>query len=148
MSNVTLREITNNDFQFLYSLLFETMNDYYVSTYGRWDDEIEKNYLTDEINQYPYFIIIADEEPVGCISLKESDNRIFINELLILPNYQNKGIGTYILKNIIQSNYRNKIIELEVLSVNIKAIKLYKRIGFTSIKQNDTHITMRYNITQ
>jgi len=85
--NITLRSITQDDKQFIYTLLKRTMENHYISTYGKWNDEIELKYLEDEIEQYPYQLILIDSKTAGCISIKETNHRLFINELLILPEY-------------------------------------------------------------
>ncbi|MCR5601303.1 MAG: GNAT family N-acetyltransferase [Ruminococcus sp.] len=47
------------------------------------------------IIDYPKFIILCDEKPVGCISCKELQKGIYeIGCLCVIPEFQGKGIGT------------------------------------------------------
>ncbi len=56
-------------------------------------------------------------------------NVYFLSRLMINPNYQRKGYGTILLKNIIKQN-KNKTCCLLVSKINLKAILFYKNIGF------------------
>ena len=53
----------------------------------------------------------------------------------VKKEYWNQGIGTEILKRIIEQAKKMKIsvIELEVISDNVRAIHLYHKMGFTDI---------------
>ena len=64
-----------------------------------------------------------------------------IENICIKPEYQNKGIGTAILKEIIFEN-KGKNIKLQAFKINERAIKLYERIGFKKIYESKTHYIM------
>jgi diamine N-acetyltransferase len=59
---------------------------------------------------------------------------LWIEEVYILPEYQGRGFGIEFL-TFIEKTYKNKVarIRLEVEKSNQKAIKLYKKIGFTNL---------------
>ena len=47
------------------------------------------------IVEYPKFLILSDDRPVGCISCKESEKGIYeVGCLCVIPEFQGKGIGT------------------------------------------------------
>ena len=57
---------------------------------------------------------------------------IHIQNIIVKPEYQNQGIGSVLLKYIID-NKQDKKIMLEVRSKNINAIKLYQKYDFKII---------------
>ena len=58
--------------------------------YGRTKEMMEQSIL-----DYPKFLILSVERPVGCISCKETERGIYeIGCLCVIPEYQGKGIGT------------------------------------------------------
>ena len=69
------------------------------------------------------------------------DNTFEIGNICIKPEYQNKGIGTAILKEIIFEN-KGKNIKLQVFKINERAFKLYEKMGFEKIDENKTHCIM------
>ncbi|MBR5091527.1 MAG: GNAT family N-acetyltransferase [Ruminiclostridium sp.] len=51
--------------------------------------------MRQSIVDYPKFIILCDERPVGCISCKELRQGIYeIGCLCVIPEFQRKGIGS------------------------------------------------------
>ena len=74
----------------------------------------------------------------------EEDNTFEIGNICIKPEYQNKGIGTAVLKEIMFEN-KGKDIKLQAFKINEKAIKLYERIGFKKIEESKTHCIMLKN---
>ena len=78
----------------------------------------------------------------GFYNGKEIENNTFeIGNICIKPKYQNKGIGTAILKEIIFEN-KGKNIKLQVFKINERAIKLYEKMGFEKTDENKTHYIM------
>ena len=54
-----------------------------------------KEMMEESIVDWPKFLIIHDNKPVGCISCKETEKGIYeIGCLCVIPEYQGKGIGT------------------------------------------------------
>ena len=78
----------------------------------------------------------------GFYNGKEIENNTFeIGNICIKPEYQNIGIGSAILKEIIFEN-KGKNIKLQVFKINERAIKLYEKMGFEKIDENETHYIM------
>ena len=107
-------------------------------------DEIKKintyidNSVSKEINNY--YKIVIKGKTVGCLLTENKDDGILIDELYLESEYRNKKIGSNIIENIIDNN---KIVYLWVYKLNEKAIKLYKRLGFTIIEETDTRLHMK-----
>ena len=64
--------------------------------YGKTKEMMEKS-----IGEYPKWIILCDSEPIGCISCKKLEMRVFeIGCLCVVPEFQGKGIGTQAMEFI------------------------------------------------
>lgn len=125
-----LSPATNNDFHFVYELKKIAYKEYIDQTWG-WDDEFQSKFHKQAFGAGNTKIINADNVRIGSVDVKEGDANIFISGLYLLPQYQSKGIGTVIMHQLIQkAELDNKRLELEVLRVNTKAIRFYKRLGF------------------
>lgn len=58
--------------------------------YGRTKETMEES-----IRKYPKFIILCDNEPVGCVSCKKLETHIYeVGCLCVIPEFQGKGLGT------------------------------------------------------
>ena len=91
-------------------------------------------------------IIIKSGKKIGCLSIIEEEDRFFLSVIEILPKYQNQGIGTGLIAELIsKAKERNKSVYLQVLRHNEKAQKLYKNLGFSIESDTDTHYKMVYN---
>ena len=142
------RFATKDDYDFLYNLMESTMKAYYIETYGSWDEEVERNFFDESFNSIKYQILISEGQDIGCLAITKNDTDIYINEIQILLQYQNKGIGKMIFDLIINDSKRLKIpINLEVLKVNKKAQMFYDRMGFIKSGDTDSHYIMRRNPT-
>ena len=73
----------------------------------------------------------------GFIHIQNGQDIIDLLNIIVKPEYQNQGIGSVLLKYIID-NKQDKKIMLEVRSKNINAIKLYQKYDFkiTNIRKN------------
>ena len=71
------------------------------------------------------YLLMKDEELIGSVALKGSE----IDDLIVTPEFQNKGYGKQILLWALENIKSEKII-LHVAQWNRKAISLYERNGF------------------
>lgn len=95
-------------------------------------------------NIYNYTRILYNDKTIGYYYLIDHGEEFELDDFYILPQYQNKGIGTYILNKITSETTRP--IFLYVFSQNNIAINLYKKSGFRKIKSvSDTRFIMEFN---
>lgn len=86
----------------------------------------------------------------GFIHIQNGLDIIDLLNIIVKPEYQNQGIGSVLLKYIID-NKQDKKIMLEVRSKNINAIKLYQKYDFKIINirknyyKDDNAIIMERN---
>lgn len=111
------------------------------------DEEIDKinNYVTSGVPKLinDYYNIIVDDIIVGCILLTNKDDGKLLDEIYLDKEFRNKGIGTSIIKDIINNN--DDIVYLWVYKENEKAISLYKKLGFNVIDETESRYYMRYS---
>jgi len=110
------------------------------------EDETNKinNYVKNNVPKLlkNYSNIVVDNKMIGCLLLTDKDDGILLDEIYLEEGYRNKGIGTNILKNVLNDN---NIVYLCVYKENVKAIALYKKLGFNAIDETDSRYYMKYN---
>ena len=111
-------------------------------------DELESsfNYVLKDIkndlsnNPFSHYLLYFDNDKiVGYINYYLMYEKLEIANFNVLDNYQNKGIGTKLIKYLIDK-YSGvcENITLEVKSDNLKAIHIYEKMGFkrVAIREN------------
>ena len=89
-----------------------------------------------------YFNIIIDDKIIGSVCIKDLENAKLLDEIYLEKEFRNKGIGTDIIRKIIENN---ESVYLWVYKENIKAVLLYKRLGFKIIDETEFRYYMEYN---
>lgn len=141
----SFREAFDKDYEFLYELNASTMKKYIEQTWG-WDDKMQQEYFKSKFSPDKYKIIVVNEKDIGVISVLNNVGEIFIDLIEIMPEYQNRGLGTAILNEIIDNAKSNDFtIRLQVLKIN-PAINFYKRLGFIVSSETHTHFVMEYSM--
>jgi ribosomal protein S18 acetylase RimI-like enzyme len=136
-----LRNATAADINFLTHVLLVTNQDRYREHPG-WDaEEFCRAMADDAANQIAgnvagsttYVITRADTD-VGRLRLVTTTATIEIAGLQILPEHQNRGIGTAVINSVLERATRAGIpVDLEVESDNPGARRLYERLGFRAV---------------
>jgi len=137
-----LRSITENDYDFIYQVKKDAYKKYVEINFGNWDEELQKEYFNSFIETYKEgaFIITIGEKDVGFYNGCITDNEYEIGNICIIPEYQNRGIGTNILKDVL-SNNANKEIRIQYFKQNPVG-RLYERLGFKLVGETAFHYQM------
>ncbi|MFX0132775.1 MAG: GNAT family N-acetyltransferase [Candidatus Hodarchaeota archaeon] len=85
-------------------------------------------------------VVLYNNNIVGTVTIFWSKNNLFILSMAVKPNFQGKGIGKYIIEEIIKIAKKTNIkyIFLESFLPLTKAVNLYNQFGFnrTGKKRN------------
>ena len=98
-----------------------------------------KNSIPNQINDYK--VIEIDNKIIGCLYIESYQDGILLNEIYLEEEYRNQGIGTDIIKNILQNNSK---VYLWVYKENEKALKLYQSLNFTIEESEEKRYLMVY----
>lgn len=135
------RNVSESDFNFLYGLNESTTKDYVERVWG-WDEGFQKNNFRSKFRPSMYKIIVKDNKDIGALALIERGSKLFIKRIQILPEYQHKGLGTMVLKDILKdAEETGKVVTTKVLKSN-PAHKFYQTLGFSFIGETETHYIM------
>lgn len=136
MENIEVRRVTQNDAVFLQQLMSSDQImailhevprsvDVWADAIIEWDnDPDEENY------------IICDEGmPIGWLGingLSSESKQVFIKVIALLPTHQGRGIGQYVIKEMIENLRLRGFASLELYTdlSNVRAQRCYHRCGF------------------
>lgn len=92
------------------------------------------------------YIITSSKQKIGLLKYIETEKKIEIIQFQVLPEYQNKGIGTYLLNHLFSIAIKSsKPLELKVLKEN-PARYLYKEFGFKIIDEDSHEFYMQKQV--
>jgi len=93
-----------------------------------------------------FLMIEADNRTVGKIRINRMDGEAWVYGFAILPEFQGRGYGRKVLRNIVKSEHdAGNQIWLEVEAKNNRALGLYESVGFEKIQGQDYYKKNRNN---
>ncbi len=136
--------ITAEDRPWLEELRRVVYHDLFVATWGSWDEDRHVRHFNECWERGDISAIELDGVRVGMIQLFEQPDAIELREIQIHPSYQNRGIGTLLLRDTVsRAHSHHKKVSLSTGLQNHSAVRLYERLGFVHVAQTETHYHMR-----
>ena len=142
MKNYILAQAQKSDFEFLKYVHHTTLKEHVAKIWG-WNEDQQNQFFKDAFNTRHFQLIAIGETSVGYLEINETQDTLNISNILILPEFQGKGVGSQIIKSIISNaKHTNKRVALGVFKVNTRARKLYEKLGFHIHGETPTHYLM------
>ena len=143
MENYILRKYENTDYEFVYEVKKNAYKKYVEQCWGKWNEIDQRNRFKESMEKTfdRTYIIMFNDERIGFYQGKVVNERTYyIENICIIPEYQGKGIGTEILKSVI-NEYSDKNIEIQYFKQNPVG-NLYKKLGFEPNGETEFHYQM------
>ncbi len=134
---------TKNDIELLISYKLASILDYAKDLPEEEKEKIiiyVQSTIPKQINEYK--IILINDKKVGCLLLEKYEDGVLLAEIYLDENYRGKGIGTNILNNILNNNFK---VYLWVYKENIPALNFYKKLGFIIKKTTENRYFMQFD---
>jgi len=82
-----------------------------------------------------FIVLVNKAEIVGYCVSKRNNTSSHLISAAVLPDHRRRGAASRMLKELLAASYQRGIREmfLEVRTDNVRAIRLYRRFGFTDI---------------
>ena|ERR1700681_4177713 len=121
-----------------------------------WDPELRNQLLRFQFEaqgrgyreQFPAAderLILRDGSPVGWIIVERSGTELRGIDMALLSEERNKGVGTRVIRALQEeAAAESRAMVLSVLTLNVRALALYVRLGFRVISTTDTHTVMEW----
>ncbi|HPE55968.1 MAG TPA: GNAT family N-acetyltransferase [Bacteroidales bacterium] len=88
------------------------------------DPEIEYEYE----KEGNYYLLFVDDKAVATARWRETAKGIKLERFALLKEYRNKGVGTVLLKEVL--NDVKPLLKPVYLHSQVRAVNYYKRVGF------------------
>ena len=139
-NQVSLRPASSQDLEFLLKLRLDCMHEHFERLgicYSK-EQHLERiNYRFDSAK-----IVVKNHKKVGMVKFFRDHDQWVIIQLQIAPEYQGQGIGSHLVKDIInKASQEGAAVSLSVLKNN-PAQGLYERLGFEITDEFENDLSM------
>ena len=121
-----------------------------------WDDEQRKSFLAMQFaaqhahyqQQFPqasFSVIIRDDSAVGRLYVLREDHVIRILDITVLPEFRNGGIGTSLLRDLLDEAAETKKRALIYVETFNPSLRLVERLGFKNIAEEGINFLMEWS---
>lgn len=144
---VSLRPATQEDSAFIFKAQYEGMRPVREIHDSKGVDDEEERFAAHAASFDPEKIQVIQYQgqDVGRLRVVRSSESIYVGGIQILPEFQGKGIGTAIFKELIDESNRTDLpIVLEVHDVNERAMAFYENLGFSRGEKVKDQTVMTY----
>lgn len=154
-TTISFRPIQPADEPLLYQIYASTRADE-MALVSHWNAEQKDTFVRQQFHaqhQYyqmqfadaQYLIVWVDGTPAGRLYLHQRHDEYRIIDITLLPTVRAKGIGTAILRQVLQTAANQQLpVRIHVERYN-PALQLYKRLGFTiSSEENPIYYLMTW----
>ncbi len=157
MKKVEIKKIAKSDADFLFLLMnnkiiLSSLNEVPTSK----EDWIEAILAWENDDDESNYIVWTDNKQIGWFGfngLQSADRTAYLKMAVILPEYQNKGIGTYVLSKLLGMMKKNGYVSVLLFTNqdNGNAQKCYQKCGFKTTegltqKMADNTVVARYKM--
>ncbi len=119
----------------------EQKNAFIAHQFAAQTDAYTKNYPGAE-----FLVIAVDDRNAGRLYLHERADEIRIMDVALLPPFRNLGIGSAVLRRVLDqglASHRCVSIHVEVFNL---AMRLYERLGFTEVSRTEVYALMEWRL--
>ena len=145
----TLRDADfNGDREFARRVHHEAYREVVMKQFGEWNEELQDQFFEDGWSKgIVRQIVVIDGVDGGVVQRvirKSREDELFLSELQLLPQFQRRGIGSVIIRQLqSEAKSRGLPLRLQVLRDN-QAQRLYERLGFIVMGETDTVVKMEW----
>lgn len=139
---VTLRAATEDDRELAFAILRESMRPSIEATWGAWNEELQRERFSGDFEVAAHRLIEDETGAVGLIAVYEHEDRVFLARLFIVPGAQGRGIGTQLVRELLQAAHGRGVPVILTTLKRSRAHPLYARLGFRIVGETETHFRM------
>lgn len=137
-----VRPATEDDTPFLVGLACAAYRDVVTRQFGGWNERDQAARFAAKIARLPFDVGELAGRPVAAVSVSVHADHVFLNDLLVLPEFQDRGIGSDLLEREIGRARRLGLpLRLHTLRLN-RALGLFERHGFVVTGRGPTFVDL------
>jgi GNAT superfamily N-acetyltransferase len=137
---VELRRVAPDDEEFLLDVYASTRADEMALV--NWNDQMKRAFLRSQLtaqradyeSRFPsadYHLILVGGVRAGRLWVARTEEQIRLLDIALLPEFQNRGVGKFLLAELIEESERARLpLRHMVFQFNTAGMRFYERLGF------------------
>ena len=148
MTQLVFKRVTTPTEAEMLRVIRNQCKDFMTRTTTEITFEQQQEWFKTAYKKYELYLVYAVE--YGACIVDAGYGLIHLNEgeyLLtggLVPSYRDKGLGSNLFKFLIDNCNKQLPIRLEVLKTNVRALKTYEKLNFTTVYENEKIYFMEY----
>jgi ribosomal protein S18 acetylase RimI-like enzyme len=155
---LTLRPVSNDDEAFLLALYGRTREaelsqvtwaEGQRETFVRWQFDMQRREYDARFPDARYLLVVIDGQSAGRFWIGEDEEQIRLLDIALLPEFQKRGAGTLLLKELMkEAEDAKKFLRHMVFVLNDNAHRFYERLGFAVIEDVGAYKHMEWKSSE
>lgn len=142
--SVRIRAATDSDTPFLVRLAGEAYRDLVTHQFGAWDEDEQAARFAAKVERLPFQVGEVAGQLVAAVSSSVHADHVWLNEILVLPELQNRGLGSELLEREMRRAQQLGLpLRLHTLRLN-PAVRLFERHGFVVTARGDVYLDLEH----
>lgn len=143
MSTIRYRQAEQADMPWAWQLFKTGMRPYIEQTWG-WDELFQRHAFMANLPPSSFTIIVHEAQDVGGYCVKREADHLYLDTLLIAPEWQYRGLGSHVVRHIQQQALEEEQpLYLRVLKCN-PVSRFYQRLGFEIFDEDPQRYYLRW----
>jgi len=113
---------------------------------GYWDEEKERSQFAEQLRLADARVLLTSGSRVAFYTAWSEADHLFLGTLIVVPELQNRGIGTQAMR-VIAKQAGERPIRLAVLKANDAARRFYERLGCRKLSTSRHHDHFELRLT-
>lgn len=137
-----VRTATQHDTPFLVELACAAYRDVVTRQFGSWNEDEQAARFAAKVARLPFEVAELAGQPVAAVSASIHADHVFLDELLVLPQFQDRGFGADLLEREIRRAREHGLpLRLHTLRQN-RALRLFERHGFVVTARGEVYVDL------
>jgi ribosomal protein S18 acetylase RimI-like enzyme len=141
---ISTRPATAADTEFARGAHHAAYRDLTERRFGEWVEQDQDAFFTASWTSGSYTVVLCDGIRCGYVCVESQEVDVHVRELVILPAFQGRGIGSLLLQQAMDLGRERQVpVHLRTAHANRAAV-LYQRLGFREIGRTQSHILFEW----
>lgn len=111
----------------------------------KWQFDLQRREYDTRFPNAEYDVILVDDQAAGRIWIGRDAEEIHLLDIVVLPEFQNRGVGRALLNSLIdEARQTGKALRHYVFVMNTDALRFYERLGFVVIEEIGAYKRMEW----